>query len=155
MNKRLLVTLGAGTAALLTAYVPTFEGMVLRGYRDPIGIVTACSGHTATAVLGKPYSLAECQALLEHDLIEHATGVVGCIKQPLSMGQKAAFTSFAFNVGTTKFCRSTLAKKANLGDMAGACAELSRWVRAGGKPLPGLVKRRQIERDMCEGRING
>lgn len=155
MNKRLLMMVGAGTVSLLTAYVPAFEGMVLRGYRDPIGIVTACAGHTATAVLGKPYTVTECHALLERDLVEHATGVMSCIKPPMSTGQKAAFISFAFNVGTAKFCSSTLAKKANSGDMAGACAELSRWVLAKGKTLPGLVKRRQVERDMCEGRING
>ena len=65
-------------------------------------------------------------------------------------GQKAAFLSFAFNVGAQKFCGSTLVKKANQGDMPGACAELSRWTYAGGRELPGLVKRRAAERALCE-----
>ena len=51
--------------------------------------------------------------------------------------------SFAFNIGEKKFCQSTLVKKANRGDMVGACAELSRWTQAGGKELPGLVARRE------------
>jgi GH24 family phage-related lysozyme (muramidase) len=42
------------------------------------------------------------------------------------------------------------ARKANAGDMPGACAELSRWTRAGGNELPGLVKRRAAERELCE-----
>ena len=74
-----------------------------------------------------------------------------CIKRPMTDGQKAAFLSFAFNVGNRAFCDSTLARKANAGDMAGACAELSRWTYAGGKQLPGLVRRRATERAVCEG----
>ncbi|CAG2144480.1 Lysozyme RrrD [Cupriavidus yeoncheonensis] len=153
MNKRLVAAVGAGCATLLTAYVPQFEGMVLRGYRDPIGIVTACAGHTATAVLGKPYTRAECEQLLADDLVEHAQGVQRCVTAPMSTGQRAAFVSFAFNVGTPKFCGSSMARKANAGDMAGACAELSRWTYAGGKVLPGLVKRRETERAICEGKL--
>lgn len=148
---KLAAIVGAPCAGILLACVPAFEGMVLRGYRDPIGIVTACAGHTATAVLGRPYSLEECNALLEADLLEHAQGVTRCVTKPLTTGQRAAFVSFAYNVGVAKFCRSTMARKANAGDMAGACAELSKWTLAGGKQLPGLVKRRASERAICEG----
>lgn len=47
-------------------------------------------------------------------------------------------------------CASTLARKANAGDMPGACAELSKWVFANKAKLPGLVKRRAAEREVCE-----
>lgn len=152
-RRSLQATVGAGCCAMLLAYVPQFEGVVLRGYKDPIGIVTACTGHTKTAVLGKPYTPAECSTLLDQDLVDHAAGTLACVHVPVTQGQKAAFISFAFNVGIGAFCGSTLARKLNAGDYAGACAELSRWTRAGGRELPGLVKRRKIERDMCEGRI--
>ncbi|WP_405045477.1 glycoside hydrolase family protein [Pseudomonas aeruginosa] len=46
--------------------------------------------------------------------------------------------------------RSTLLRKLNAGDVRGACAELSRWVYAGGKKLGGLVRRRAAERELCE-----
>jgi len=65
-------------------------------------------------------------------------------------GQKAAFVSFAYNVGAGAFCGSTLVKLANSGDMAAACAQLSRWTFAGGKQLKGLVNRRADERRICE-----
>jgi lysozyme len=152
-SKRLIVAVGASAAAILASYVPKFEGVVLRGYRDPVGIVTACAGHTATAVLGRPYTKAECERLLVSDLAEHAEGVNKCIKRPLTPGQHAAFVSFAFNVGTSKFCGSTMARKANAGDMPGACAELSKWTYAAGRQLPGLVTRRASERAICEGRM--
>lgn len=151
-NNKLKACVGAGAAAILLACVPKFEGVVLRGYKDPIGIVTACAGHTKTAVLGRPYSREECENLLADDLIEHAVGVNKCVTAPLTAGQRAAFVSFAYNVGTSAFCRSTMAKKANRGDLAGACAELSKWTYAGGRQLPGLVKRREAERAICEGK---
>lgn len=151
-RKTLKATVGAGAAALLLSYVPQFEGMILRGHKDPIGIVTACAGHTKTAVLGRPYTQAECNALLEVDLLEHADAVLRCT--PGLQGKTyplAAAASFAYNVGGPKYCRSTMARKFNAGDIAGACAELSKWTRAGGQVLPGLVKRRAVERAICEG----
>lgn len=148
---KLAVLVGTAAAAVLSQAVPQFEGRVLRGYRDPIGIVTACSGHTKTAVLGRPYTPAECEVLLQQDLAEHAAGVLKCVTRPLKTGELAASTSFAFNVGVVAFCRSTFAKKLQAGDPL-ACAELSRWIHAGGQVMPGLVNRRRVERDMCEGR---
>lgn len=150
-KRTLSATVGAGAAALLLQYVPQFEGMVLRGYKDPIGIVTACAGHTKTAVLGRPYTIGECKALLETDLVEHAEGVLRCTPSLKDKPfQLAGATSFAFNVGAPKYCSSGMASKFNAGDLAGGCAELSKWTRAGGKVLPGLVKRRAAERAICE-----
>lgn len=148
-RKRLAAAVGAGCCAVLLAYVPQFEGVILRGYTDPIGIVTACAGHTATAVLGRPYSREECETLLVDDLIDHAEGVDGCTND-LTTGQRAAAISFAFNVGVSKFCGSTFARRLNDKE-PGACAELDRWTLAAGKQLPGLVKRRAAERAICEG----
>lgn len=151
-NKKTLAGIcGTGAAAMLLACVPMFEGVILRGYKDPIGIVTACAGHTLTAVLGKPYTKEECAVLLEQDLVEHAEGAMSCVHVETTEGQRAAFISFAFNVGTTAWCNSTANRLLNQGDYAGACAQLSRWTLAGGRELPGLVKRRSIEKAMCLG----
>lgn len=148
---RLVALVGAACASLLVTTVPKFEGTILRGYRDPIGVVTACSGHTATAVLGKPYTPQECETLLMQDLADHAVPVLKCT--PGLTGkpyQLAAAVSFTFNVGAANYCGSTMARKFNSGDYMGACAEFPKWVYAGGKVLPGLVTRRNAERTMCE-----
>lgn len=153
-KKTLTGIAGTGAAAILLAYVPQFEGMILRGYKDPIGIVTACAGHTATAVLGRPYAREECIKLLDQDLVGHAEGAMNCIRVETTPGQRAAFISFAFNVGTSAWCGSTANRLLNAGDAAGACAQLSRWTLAGGRELPGLVTRRKVERAICEGKIS-
>ncbi|WP_343735347.1 lysozyme [Acidovorax sp.] len=150
-RQKLAAKIGAGAIALAVPLVAHFEGYVPWVYRDPIGRLAACYGHDdQTMTPGKRFTAAECQAMLDEDLLKHAAAL-DCIKRPLTDGQKAAFLSFAFNVGTNAFCGSTLARKANAGDMAGACAELSRWTLAGGKELPGLVRRRAAERAVCEG----
>ena len=150
-RQKLIAQIGAGAAALVTAFVAQHEGLRLWAYRDPVGVLTACYGHTGPDVQpGQTYTPAQCRELLERDLARHAQALA-CIQRPLTDGQKAAFVSFAYNVGSEAFCSSSLVRKANAGDMPGACAELDKWVYAKGQKLPGLVKRRAAERAMCEG----
>lgn len=145
---------GAPAAALLLTYVPQFEGVILRGYKDPIGIVTACAGHTKTAVLGRPYTRAECEKLLVDDLVEHLEGVLQCTPNLKgATGPLAAAGSFAYNVGTGAYCGSTMARLFREGKVMEACAQLGRWTYAGGRQLPGLVTRRATERRICEGNL--
>ena len=149
---KLTAKIGAGAVALAIPLIVHFEGYVPWVHRDPIGRLAACYGHDdQTLTPGKRFTAAECRAMLDQDLLKHSEAL-DCIKTPMTDGQKAAFLSFAFNVGNKAFCQSTLARKANQGDMRGACAELSRWTLAGGKELPGLVRRRAAERAMCEGK---
>ena len=147
---KLIAAIGAAVAALAVPLVARYEGTVQTTYRDPVGIVTACTGHTGPELqMGQVFTREQCEDMLYKDLLKY-TASLECVKAPMSDGQKAAFLSFAFNVGNGAFCSSTLARKANAGDMPGACAELSRWTYAGGKQLPGLVNRRAAERQLCE-----
>lgn len=148
-RQRLVAKIGAGAVAMVLPVVLLYEGTVHSTYKDPIGIVTVCTGHTGPELrMGQRYTKEQCETMLYGDLLKHAEAL-DCIKTPMTDGQKAAFLSFSFNVGNQAFCRSTLARKANQGDMRGACAELSRWTLAGGKELPGLVRRRAAEQAMC------
>lgn len=150
MNGRLVAKIGAVAAASAVSLVAYFEGYVPRVYVDPVGRLASCYGHDdQTLKPGTTYTRAQCETMLADDLAKHAEAL-NCVKTPMTDGQKAAFVSFAYNVGVQAFCGSTLVRKANAGDMAGACAELSRWVMAGGKKLPGLVNRRAAERELCE-----
>lgn len=151
MNPRSAALIGVAVMGLATPVVYKYEGEIRRGYYDPIGIVTACVGHVKTARIGKTYTAEECRALLVKDLEEHNAGLIQCVKVPMSDHVHASLLSFTFNVGIGAVCGSTLMRKLNAGDTAGACAELSRWTFAGGKQLNGLIKRRAAERALCEG----
>lgn len=147
---KFIAIVGAGAAALVVPLVQHYEGTVFSTYRDPVGIITACTGHTGPELkMGQTYTREQCEEMLYKDLAKHADAL-SCVRTPLTDAQRAAFLSFAFNVGDDAFCRSTLVRKANAGDMDGACAELSRWTYASGKQLPGLVRRRAAERQLCE-----
>jgi lysozyme len=59
---------------------------------------------------------------------------------------------FCFNAGRGNFLQSTLLRKVNTGDYAGAAAQFGLWVHAGGEVVPGLVRRRQAEAEMFSGK---
>jgi lysozyme len=99
--------------------------------------------------VGQRRTLDECKGMLADSLELANNAVDSCIKAPLPDYRRAALVSFAYNVGGGALCGSTLARKLNAGDTVGACNELTRWDRAGGKRLPGLTKRRAAEREMC------
>ncbi|EOX8475470.1 TPA: lysozyme [Salmonella enterica] len=126
------------------------EGRHHEPYRDVAGVLTVCDGHTGKDILpGKHYTDAECDALLNKDLALVAARVDPLIKATIPNSERAALYSFAYNVGTGAFARSTLLKELNAGDLAGACNELKRWTYAGGKQWKGLVTRREIEHEVC------
>jgi len=151
-RKSLVAIVGAAAAAALMVLVPKNEATVYKTYRDIGGVLTYCTGATEDAQAGKTYTPAECRAQLDKDLAAHAEGVMACVHAPLTDGQKVAFVDTAFNIGVAAFCGSSMARKANAGDMAGACAALSLWVNVKGKPVQGLINRRALARAYCEGR---
>lgn len=128
-----------------------YEGKLNNSYTDVGGIPTICYGHTAGVKAGDYADDAQCQKWLQGDMGEALGYVQKCITVPLPMGALVALTDAAYNAGPAIVCGSTLQRKANAGDIAGACNELSRWVYAGGKVQPGLVKRRATERSVCLG----
>ncbi len=148
-----LITGGAGAAAIAAAMLGGHDGLEGRRYepyRDVVGVITVCDGHTGKDIVpGKRYTDAECDALLNKDLAQVAARIDPLIKASIPNSERAALYSFAYNVGAGAFARSTLLKKLNAGDQAGACNELKRWTYADGKQWKGLVTRREIEHEVC------
>jgi len=149
LKERLTKKIGAAAVAALVPMVMLFEGGVFNTYKDPIGILTSCYGHTGPELrMGQKFTKAQCEDQLYADLLKHADDI-DCVKVPITTGQTVGYISFSYNVGKKKFCESTLVRKANAGDKVGSCNEMSRWVLAAGKELPGLVNRRKVERAIC------
>ena len=147
---------------LCTGLVKTFEGDAPKGYKDPIGIPTAGVGHTGPdVVVGQYYSDAIREGWLKEDLSEAAAIVESCAPKDIDVYHRAAFISFAFNVGRGKknvkdgFCVLRSGKTpshiryAFQHNKPKSCACLKQWVTAGGKKLNGLVRRREAEYKLC------
>ena len=90
---------------------------------------------------------AEATELLRKDVRIAERAVLRLISVPLTDGQFDALVSFTFNLGAGALQRSTLRRKVNCREHESVPAELLKWVRAAGKRLPGLVRRRQAEGD--------
>ena len=131
--------------------VKGFEGLELRAYQDSVGVWTIGYGHTAAAgppdvYPGQSITEAEAESILRRDLRKFEGGVRDEVKVPLTSDQFSALVSFSFNVGVGALANSTLLRKLNARDYQGAANEFPRWVKAGGRTLQGLVRRRDAER---------
>lgn len=145
--------LGKGTAvlALALATVGGYEGVRTVAYRDTGGVPTVCFGETHGVHMGDRYTLAECKAMLGDRLAKVESGMRSCLASPDALPAKTyvAFLSFTYNVGVGAFCSSTLHRKANAGDLVGACDELLKWDHDNGRVVRGLTVRREGERRLC------
>lgn len=144
-----------GVLILAAAIIQPWEGRELAPYFDAVDVLTVCDGHTGrstgTKVEDRRYTDAECDTLLEADMLEAWRHVERCITAPMSTNQAASLLSAAYNIGPSVVCGSTLQRYANAGDWGEACAQLDRWVYAGGQKLRGLERRRAAERAICDG----
>ena len=128
--------------------IKSFEGLRLRAYVCPAGVLTIGWGHTKGVKAGMVIDLAEAERMLADD-IAIAERCVNCDADSLNQNQFDALVSFVFNVGTANYKKSTLRKKvlANPNDTAIA-DEFGRWKYANKIVLPGLVRRRKAESDL-------
>lgn len=149
LKGRIAQAAAGGAMAIAAAVVIWFEGIETKPYLDPVSIPTVCVGHTTAVDMGRTYTEAECEELLRMDLATAFAAVDRLVRVPIGDETRAALASFVFNVGSGAFQRSTLLQRLNAGHGAAACDELLRWTYAGGRQLPGLVKRRAAERELC------
>lgn len=150
--KRLKVAALAAAAIAIPA-----EGLRQYAYYDPPGILTVCYGSTTQVQKGKKYSLEECRARLDNDMLDAISAVDRCVPG-LPDRVLIAFGDAVYNIGPRIACdtsRSTAARLLKQGRYTEACRELLKWNKAnvGGSmvPLPGLTKRRQTEMAICLG----
>lgn len=136
-----LLSLSIGGASAIVAH----EGMRPVAYKDPIGIVTICAGHTKTAKMGQVLTEAQCAKLLQQDVRDAEAAIKRLTTTKLTQRQYDALVSFVFNVGETAYAKSTLLRHINAGRCNAAADEFKRWDKANGRVLPGLTKRREAE----------
>lgn len=100
------------------------------------------------------WTMEQVNALLNFDIARFERGVARmCPNSVLNQDHFDALVSFSFNLGLGSLQKSSLRMKYNRGDYEGAAAEFLNWAKAGGKVLPGLVKRRNDERALFLGRM--
>lgn len=148
----------AGLVAIVTPEGYTDHAVVpVKGDVPTIGFGTTGGvkmGDTTTP----PKALA--RALMDVQKFEGA--IKTCVKVPLHQYEYDAYTSLAYNIGPTAFCKSSLVNKLNTEDYSAACNEIMRWAYYKGKNCAapenarfcgGLATRRQAEYQQCTGGV--
>ena len=143
--------------------VKSFESCRLSAYQDSTGIWTLGWGRARDIQPGEACSQAQADAWLMSDLDDFEAIVLKAVSTPehganvMNDNQLGAVTSFVFNVGLGKegvkdgfLCLksggiSTLLRLLREQDWEGAALEFPKWSKAGGLPVPGLLRRRLAE----------
>lgn len=141
--------------------IKEFEGFSPTPYRCPAGSWTIGFGHASGVnEHSSPITAAEAEELLRRDLAVVEGQMQRYVRVPLNNNQWGALASFAFNVGMGKAGyksgwvwlrngkNSTLLSLLNDGQYAAAAQQFGKWTYARGKTLPGLVRRREAERQL-------
>ena len=132
--------------------IKKFEGLELEAYKCAAGVWTLGYGHTAGVQEGDVWSEEQANEQLKIDMHIYADYINDQVTCPLSQNQFDALVSWVFNLGPTNLRNSTLLKRLNAGDYADVPNQIKRWNKAGGKVLEGLIRRREAEALLFEGK---
>lgn len=148
-----------GAVALAAAYfVAPFEGERLVAFQDGAGVWTICRGHTKGVYQGMTATHDQCDQFFAEDMADAEKVYDANVHTEMPRNTKITSIDYIFNLGSGRFKKSTLLKKLNARDRAGACSQYERWKYQGAVDcsLPandnicgGLWNRRQQERSIC------
>lgn len=136
-------------------FIKQREAFRSEAYQDSGGVWTI--GYGTTFIDGKPVQPGmkiteqEALALKAKDIEKFENIVNKSVKVALSQNEFDALVSLAYNIGGGAFARSTLVRKLNAGDRAGAAEEFKKWNKVKGQEVQGLTNRRNMESEMFAG----
>jgi lysozyme len=132
-------------------FVAAREGCKLEAYQDSKGVWTVGVGHTAPHVCeSTTITIEEARRLFIADVDVAARVVNSVVQVSLTQHEFDALVDLCFNIGGGAFGRSTLVRKLNQKDFAGAVEEFKVWNKCGGRTLPGLAARRDKEAELFQ-----
>lgn len=131
------------------ALIQEFESCRLKAYLCSAGVPTLGWGSTGPDIqIGMTWTQEQADERFARDLQRFEREVESLLTFEPTSNEFSALVSFAYNVGVNALAKSTLLRKFNAGDTAGASNEFLRWNKVGGNVLAGLTRRRDAERDL-------
>lgn len=134
------------------ALIKKFEGCKLESYKCAAGVWTIGYGSTKGIKEGMSITQEKAEELLLEDVSVFEDNVLDSVTMPLSQHQFDALVSWTFNLGGANLKASTMLKKLNAGEYEEVPSQMKRWNKAGGKVLQGLIRRREAESLLFEGK---
>jgi len=132
--------------------IKRFEGCELEAYQDAVGVWTIGYGHTKNVRQGMSITKEQADNMLINELEEYCDHVEKAVTVDLTQNQFDALVSWTYNLGPTNLNASTMLKVLNNKNYDEVPAQIKRWNKAGGQVLQGLVRRREAEALLFEGK---
>ena len=129
-----------------------FEGCHLKAYLCPANVWTIGYGHTRGVLPDDEIDQEAAERLLKEDLEEFEGYVRELVEYDLTQNQFDALVAWTYNLGPGNLKESTLLNRVNYGPISDVPTQIKRWTKSGGKELAGLVRRRNAEALLWEGR---
>lgn len=126
-----------------------YEGCSLQPYQCSAGVWTDGIGNTSGVIPGKDITERQAAKGLMTNVQRVEQRLENCVLPAVPQQVYDALVSFAFNVGTTSACRSTLVRLINQQRWEEACRQLPRWIYVKGVINEGLKNRRLREMAWC------
>jgi lysozyme len=132
--------------------IKKFEGCELEAYKCSAGVWTIGYGHTKGVEEGMTITKDQAEEMLLEELVEYEKAVEEAVHNQLDQCMFDALVSWTYNLGPTNLNSSTMLKVLNAGEYEEVPAQIKRWNKAGGKVLEGLIRRREAEALLFEGK---
>jgi len=132
--------------------IKKFEGCELEAYKCAAGVWTIGYGSTKSVKEGDTLTQEKADKLLLHEMNEYEGYVNEMVKVDLKQNEFDSLVSWVFNLGPSNLSSSTLLQKLNNKDWDDVPNQIKRWNKAGGQVKQGLVRRREAEALLFEGK---
>ena len=132
--------------------IKKFEGCELEAYRCSANVLTIGYGHTKGVEENQEITQEEAEEMLASELGEYEGYINDMVECDLEQHQFDALVAWVYNLGPTNLGSSTMLKRLNANDLDDVPNQIKRWDKAGGKVLAGLVRRREAESLLFEGK---
>lgn len=141
------------------ALIQSYESCRLEAYPDPGSLDgkpwTIGWGHTVEVNKGDVCTQEQADQWFEEDISIYEKGITRLVTAKLSQNKFDGLVSFVYNIGLGAFEKSTLLRLLNESNYMGASEQFKRWVLgSNGKPLLGLIRRREAERKLFMEGVN-
>ena len=134
------------------ALIKKFEGCELEAYQCPAGVWTIGFGSIKGVKEGDKINKDEANHLLEEEMIEYEGYINNLVKVPLKQYQFDALCAWVFNLGSGNLQESSLLRVLNDGKYDEVPQQIKRWNKANGEVLEGLIRRREAEALLFQGK---
>ena len=148
--------------------IAVHEGYIGHTYTDAVGVKTIGFGNTDGVKPGQTITVERALLKMGNNVTEKERAMKACLGDvPLYQHEWDAYVSLTYNIGIGKsgvsdgFCYAkrggysglVTALRQTPPNYPGACAQILRWNRGGGRVLDGLTKRRRDEYNKCVGGV--